>query len=175
MCYFIFKTVCSLQCVSVIAVTTPYYFWNHHRNKHIEMKELASKHKQSHETHNILSWHHDPRSLQQQHDSFCDMAPVKCAVHLLGFYGTMSCRSRPDIEKTQAHIAPHLACHVHWLLRGHWVCFDGLPLQTEQCKKPERKTTCRPSEEKKKMSNVGECLCACTHACLQGHVWCLCV
>lgn len=92
-----------------------------------------------------------------------------------GFYRTMSCRSTPDIEETQAHIAPHLACHVHWLLKGHWVCYDGLPLQTERYKKPERKTTCCPQRKEKTertRSVVGQCLCACVLA-VGGHVRCL--
>lgn len=47
-------------------------------------------------------------------------------------------------------------------MRGHWVCCDALPLQTEQCKKPERKTACCPQRRGK---NAGECLAARTHVC----------
>lgn len=82
-------------------------------------------------------------SLKHQGSSH-HLAPVQCALHGLGVYRTMSCQSLRDTEKTQAHIAAHLACHLRWLLRGHRVCCDGLPLQAEQQQKPERKTTCCP-------------------------------
>ena len=112
-------------------------------SKHVVIKSTQNS------AQKVLSRHHGICSLQQQHSSFCDLAPVQRALHWLGFYRAMSCRSLLDTEKTQALIAPHLACHLHRLRRGHWVCYDGLPLQTEQCRKPERKTTCCPQKRGK--------------------------
>lgn len=77
---------------------------------------------------------------------------AQCALHFLGFPPELAWwrKHRPICSS----VAPHLACHLCRLPRGHWVYCNALPPQRKQCRKPERKTACCPEEQRKECGRM---------------------